>query len=92
MKIISINKTNYKGKVYNLHLRSNDVENDDLYWIEKTSGIINHNCFPKDINALIYLAKSMGVDMDLMEKAWEINMRIREDIDWANIEGAVSEE
>lgn len=47
-------------------------------------------CFPKDINAMIHYAKSLGVDIDIMEKAWEINKRIRNDKDWLRIEGATS--
>ena len=48
-------------------------------------------CFPKDINAMIWYAESLGYDLDIMKKAWEINTRIRTDIDWAHIKGAVSE-
>ena len=47
-------------------------------------------CFPKDINALIHYCRRIGVDCDLMEKAWEINKRLRKDWDWAKIPGAVS--
>ncbi len=49
-------------------------------------------CLPKDVNAIIHTAQELGVDLSLMEKAWEANLKIRKNIDWANIEGAVSQE
>jgi nucleotide sugar dehydrogenase len=48
-------------------------------------------CFPKDMVALIASAKALGVDVGLLEKAWEINKEIRTDRDWEEIPGAVSE-
>jgi UDPglucose 6-dehydrogenase len=48
-------------------------------------------CFPKDVNGFIYYAASLGYDLDLMKRVWEINLRIRKDIDWKTIKGAVSE-
>jgi len=47
-------------------------------------------CFPKDINALINLADDMGVSMDIMKTAWEVNLRIRENKDWLDIPWAVT--
>lgn len=47
-------------------------------------------CFPKDMVALISSAKELGVDVSLLEKAWEINKRIRKDRNWEEIPGAVS--
>jgi hypothetical protein len=45
--IIRISRRSYKGAVYNLHLES-DGQGDDLFWIDGKSGIIVHNCLPKD--------------------------------------------
>ena len=90
MQINKITKRRYKGKVYNLELTS-DSEKDDLFWIEQKTGIVTHNCFPKDINAMInYAADELDYDFDLMKKAWEINLRIRKDIDWLKIPGATT--
>lgn len=47
-------------------------------------------CFCKDINAFIYYAASLGYDIDLLKKVWQINLRLRTNIDWKDIEGAVS--
>lgn len=49
-------------------------------------------CFPKDVNSFIHYLTSLGVDCDILEKAWEINLRIRKNQDWFKIEGAVSKE
>ena len=75
-----------------MHLESVS-DKDDLFWIEQNTGIVTHNCFSKDINAMIhYCDEVLGYDLDLMKKTWEINMRIRTLIDWAKIAGAVSDD
>jgi len=48
-------------------------------------------CLPKDVNGFIYYAQSLGYDLSLMKEVWNINMDIRKDIDWAKIEGVVTE-
>lgn len=47
-------------------------------------------CFPKDINALIYKAKELGIDPIILEAAWKKNLLVRKDKDWENIPGALS--
>ena len=47
-------------------------------------------CFPKDTVALIGLAKSLGVNLDLLSTAWKINKKIRKMKDWEEIPFAVS--
>jgi len=39
-------------------------------------------CFPKDINALIYLAREYGYRPDLLEEIWRTNLKFRKKIDW----------
>ncbi len=39
-------------------------------------------CFPKDINALIYLAKEKGYHPYLLEEAWRSNLTFRKNKDW----------
>lgn len=48
-------------------------------------------CFPKDLNALIYLAREYGYRPHLLEEIWDLNLKVRKDKDWLNIPGAVSE-
>jgi len=39
-------------------------------------------CFPKDLNALIYLAKENGFSPRLLEEVWRRNLDFRTKIDW----------
>ena len=45
------------------------------------------SCFIKDINALISLAKEVGVDPKVMLAAWEKNLEVRPEKDWLNLKG-----
>ncbi len=48
-------------------------------------------CFPKDLNALIYLARENMYRPYLLEEMWRLNERVRKNKDWLDIEGATSE-
>lgn len=48
-------------------------------------------CLPKDINALIYLAREKGCRPYLLESVWALNERVRTKKDWLGIPGAVSD-
>jgi len=51
------------------------------------------SCFVKDIRALIYISKEIGVDPKVMEGVWEKNLEVRPGRDWERLAGrAVSEE
>ena len=45
------------------------------------------SCFPKDLNALMNLAKSVGVDPKTMRGAWEKNLEVRPQRDWEKLLG-----
>lgn len=45
------------------------------------------SCFVKDLNALIRLAETFGVDPKVMRAAWEKNLEIRPEKDWENLKG-----
>lgn len=47
-------------------------------------------CFPKDLNALIYLAREHQVRPYLFEEVWRSNLEVRKKKDWLDIAGAVS--
>lgn len=49
-------------------------------------------CFPKDIVALLGLARKRGVDFSALEAIWKKNLKIRKNRDWEEIEGAVNRE
>lgn len=86
MKIQKIEKVKFSGSVYNLELESNS-EHDDLFWIEGGSNVITHNCFPKDLNGLLYVAKEGLVETSVLEATLKTNDRVREDRDWESQEG-----
>jgi len=92
IEIRSIKKEHYKGKVYNLELKSKNSDNtaDDLFWVEQDTGIITHNCFPKDINALIKTFEKNNLDPLVLKAGWEQNKNIRTNWDWINNPSAVS--
>lgn len=48
-------------------------------------------CFPKDLNALIYLAREHMYRPYLLEEVWRLNEKVRKNADWFDIAGAVSE-
>lgn len=49
-------------------------------------------CFPKDINALMIMAKDVGVNMNVLEAAWKTNLEVRPEQDWNKLKGrAISE-
>jgi len=47
-------------------------------------------CFPKDMNAFINYSNSSGVSPIMLIAAWNKNLEVREDKNWLNIIGAVS--
>ncbi len=47
-------------------------------------------CFPKDLNALIHLARDNWYRPYLLEEVWRLNERVRTNEDWHDIPGAVS--
>jgi len=47
-------------------------------------------CFPKDINALINIAKQVGVEPTMLQAAWKKNLEVRKKRDWVDIKGVVS--
>ena len=45
-------------------------------------------CFPKDLNALIYLARENMYRPHLLEEVWRLNEKVRKNKDWFDIPGA----
>ena len=45
------------------------------------------SCFPKDIQAFIAFGKQIGVDMNVLEGAWETNLNVRPEKDWEKLKG-----
>jgi len=50
------------------------------------------SCFPKDIQALMKHAESIGVSTNVLQGAWDTNLEVRPEKDWEKLKGrAVSE-
>jgi UDPglucose 6-dehydrogenase len=50
------------------------------------------SCFPKDIQALMKHAESIGVNTNVLQGAWSTNLEVRPEKDWEKLKGrAVSE-
>lgn len=47
-------------------------------------------CFPKDVQAFIDYALSLGVEPSIQKSSWEKNLEIRKDRNWEKIKGAVT--
>ena len=95
VEIQAIEVFDYEGDVYNLELESNDpnIDNDDLYWVDGETGLVTHNCFPKDLNAIVYLCKELGITPSVLEGVWNKNNEVRDNRDWEGMKGrAISEE
>ena len=45
------------------------------------------SCFPKDINALIVHAESIGIEPDILKIVWEKNLQVRPERDWEELVG-----
>lgn len=45
------------------------------------------SCFPKDLNAILSLARSLGVDLNTMDGAWKTNLAVRPERDWEHLKG-----
>tara|TARA_B100000886_G_scaffold190530_1_gene131109 strand:+ start:6309 stop:7148 length:840 start_codon:yes stop_codon:yes gene_type:complete len=39
-------------------------------------------CFPKDVNALLYFSKNLGIEMNTILGGWKTNLNVRSERDW----------
>ena len=49
-------------------------------------------CFPKDLNALMYISILNQIEPTMLRASWRKNLEVREEHDWLNIEGAVTKD
>jgi len=66
VRVTSIEKIPYKGPVYSM-----EVEKWETF--ATGSGLILHNCFPKDLEAFYWLSKQKGYDFHLLKAVMAIN-------------------
>ena len=48
---------------------------------------IGGSCFPKDIQAMINLGKSLNLELETLNGAWKTNLNVRPEKDWEKLEG-----
>ena len=63
-KIIKIEVENYEGYVYNLEVEPFHEKKDDQFYIDGDTGIVIHNCHPRDNIALSWLAQKVNLSFD----------------------------
>lgn len=66
VRVIDIEKLPYQGYVYSMEIE---------FWetFSSASGLILHNCFPKDLEAFYWLSQKKGYDFHLLKTVKDIN-------------------
>jgi len=67
VRINKINKVKYAGPVYNVEVEPNHEIKDDQYYLDADTGIVVHNCHPRDNIALRWLAEHLDLGYDLFD-------------------------
>ena len=60
VRVTSVTPVPFEGLVYS-------VEVPGAHTVVTTHGLIAHNCFPKDVQALLYIAREAGYHFDLLD-------------------------
>jgi len=66
-KIVDIQVEEYTGDVYNLEVEPNHEEKDDQFYLCADTGIVIHNCHPRDNIALRWMADNLDLGYDLFD-------------------------
>ena len=45
------------------------------------------SCFPKDVNALVFYMKQVGITPTVLNAVWDKNLEVRPQKDWENLIG-----
>ena len=64
---MKIEKYYYEGKVYNIEVQPNHEVKDDQYYVHADTGVVVHNCHPRDNIALRWLAQEYNIGYDLFD-------------------------
>jgi len=74
-KIVEIVISDYYGDVYNLEVEPYHEVKDDQFYIDNNTGIVLHNCHPRDNIAMSWLGKKLNLSHNFFEDV----MKARED-------------
>ena len=70
VRVTGTKRARYAGAVYSLEV-------PDAHTIVTTGGLVTHNCFPKDVDAFLYLSRSAGYEFPMLEEVRRINQEQR---------------
>jgi UDPglucose 6-dehydrogenase len=66
VRVTGVERLPYEGPVYSLEVPG-------AHTVVTTSGLVAHNCFPKDSHALVRIAEDAGYDFRLLRGVIEVN-------------------
>jgi UDPglucose 6-dehydrogenase len=68
VRVTGVERVPHRGYVYSLEVPGPET-------FVTTGGLVVHNCFPKDISALVRTARDEGLDFDLLRAVERVNER-----------------
>jgi len=66
-KIKKIETFDYNGPVYNVEVEPSHLVKDDQFFLQSNTGVVVHNCHPRDNIALRYMASELDLGYDLFD-------------------------
>jgi hypothetical protein len=68
VRVESVEPRHVRGAVYSLEV-------PEAHTFVATGGLVTHNCFPKDVRAVMTMARQVGLDFDLLRSVERVNER-----------------
>ncbi len=68
LRVTGVERRPHRGFVYSLEVPGAET-------FVSTAGLVVHNCFPKDVRALMTTARQIGLDFDLLRAVERVNER-----------------
>ena len=68
VRVAAVTRKPFRGSVYS-------VEVPGAHTFVTTGGLAVHNCFPKDVRAVMAMARQLGLDFDLLRAVERVNER-----------------
>jgi UDPglucose 6-dehydrogenase len=68
VRVESVERRHFSGHVYSLEVPG-------AHTFVTSGGLVTHNCFPKDVRAVMTMARQIGLDFDLLRSVERVNER-----------------
>jgi len=68
VRVTAVERRPFRGHVYSLEVPG-------PHTFVTTGGLVVHNCFPKDVQAVMRMARNVGLDFDLLRAVERVNER-----------------